>query len=165
MRKPKNYPNDGVLFLDIDGVLCTKRAQQANRMLKQWQAFDPIAIQMIKNLCDDYQLRIVASSTWRIGGNDVFNLKLILGTHGLDPTYFWKDWATPRIDSASRGKEIRQWLDKHPTVTRFLIFDDIIYDFDDDDVDLLKRVILTDEDDGITAKNYTDARNKLQGMT
>jgi hypothetical protein len=57
-----------IIFLDFDGPLTNSRAYvaydlPANRPL--WTTADPVAIQMIKNLCNKYNARIVLSTSWR----------------------------------------------------------------------------------------------------
>lgn len=163
----KKNKSPGVLFLDMDGVLCTRRAFLASGGEGVWRMLDPISIQMIKNLCDEYNVRIVATSTWRNFGDEHCSMKTILETHGLTSKYFWHDWKTPDLRSTFQGKtkrgvEINKWLSKKPHVTRFIIFDDEEFDFAAEG--LLKRLIKTDENDGILTKHYDAACKKLYGM-
>lgn len=168
MSKADNkYAHHGALFLDMDGVLCTQRAHYATKNIGVWAALDPLGIMMIKNLCDDFYLKIVASSTWRYYGDNHIDMRTVLASHGLGKQYFFsKDWKTidlrTQFGQSKRGIEINKWLAKHPHVTRYIIFDDNQYDFMQEG--LMKRFIRTHEDDGISSKNYEDARNKLRGM-
>src|ERR1019366_9771740 len=82
-----------VLFLDIDGVLVTDRAYfTINKKIPKepMMVFDPIGIKLINNLCDNYDLSVVISSTWR----KEYDVKTILRTHGFSGK-FHQDINTP----------------------------------------------------------------------
>lgn len=76
--------------------------------------FDWTAIALIQRICNKSNVKIVVSSTWRkmfsyqeIGAN----LKLPT----IDSTPEFSGW---------RGYEIKDWLDRHPEVTKYAIIDD-----------------------------------------
>lgn len=161
MNKQKKYDGYGAIFLDIDGVICTERAGYMTNPHNVWRNFDPIAVGMVKNLCDEYKLKLVASSTWREYGDGIMNLKKLLSTHGIPETYFFGKgrWKTCR--SEGRAKEIEIWLSENPNITRWIILDDINFFAD---TKLEKRLIQTHPRDGISSEDYINARNKLLGM-
>jgi len=136
-----------VLFLDFDGVLnshqsCTfwhnKRDQSKweNEMYSSWTGtlkeylaheFCPIALSNMEELCRRIpELKIVVSSTWRLG-ETVESLKKILAPAKLvsdaiidvTPHFRWRGG-----DEVNRGHEIKHWLDAHPEVTDYVIVDD-----------------------------------------
>lgn len=136
-----------VLFLDFDGVLNShqsatfwhnKRDQDKweNEMYASWpgtlreyiaQEFCPIAMSNVEELMRRVpDLKIVVSSTWRIG-ETVEGLRKILAPSKLigdaiidtTPYFRHKDGSDP-----DRGYEIKDWLDRHPQVTHYVIVDD-----------------------------------------
>lgn len=131
--------SDTVLFLDIDGVLCTLRSHFAycgyGGGMEQW---DITSATMIRRLCEKHKAAIVISSTWRKNRQQV--MELYLSLHGLDPFLYgevskagnyyriapqeYSEWTTPYLYDKKRGVEIQEWLDKHPSVKRFVIIDD-----------------------------------------
>lgn len=72
-----------IMFLDIDGVLCTMRSHFAFGDKKGlWMAWDITVCQMIRQLCEDFNLKIVISSCWRTK-NRVEALRSHLAVYGL----------------------------------------------------------------------------------
>jgi hypothetical protein len=157
--KTKFNDGEAVLFLDIDGVLCTDRAYLAygqDKTKSILRTYDPLGIMLVDRLCQDYNLKVVISSTWR-HRNDV---PLILLSHGFKSD-FHEDEKTPsRLRGSNRGDEIGLWLEDHPTVNNFLILDD--------DTDGMKGTqfedfqTVTDYYDGILFKNYKEAVKILE---
>jgi hypothetical protein len=155
-----------IIFLDMDGVLCTGRAQSAITRGFQpspFAAIDSIGVGLINKwvryLADAWQeeTEIVFSSTWRIGQNFV-GISQLLGAIGLYPTLH-RDWTTRYTAMTlegvidKRGFQIRDWLLDHPEETRWMILDD-----DTDMMDeQLSRFIHTDAFNGITMQNHMDA--------
>lgn len=136
-----------VMFLDFDGVINShqsatfwhnKRDQSKweNEMYDSWHGtlkeyiaheFCPIALSNVEELCRRVpHLKIVVSSTWRLG-ETVESLKKILSPTPLvaekiidvTPHFRWSNG-----DDASRGHEIKDWLKRHPEVTHYVIVDD-----------------------------------------
>lgn len=139
-----------VIFLDFDGVLNShqsahfwhnKRDQTKweQEMYSSWKGtikeyiaheFCPIALSNVEELIRRApNVKIVVSSTWRMG-ETVQTLQKILAPaklvadaiidvtpiHGPDVK---KEWG-----GSCRGEEIKEWLDKHPEVTNYVIIDD-----------------------------------------
>lgn len=141
-----------ILFLDIDGVVCTLKSHFAygnNKCIKMW---DPTCCEMIKRLCIANDYKIVCTSTWR------FDPKIM--------SYFKKydlfdllhnDWRTG-ADRDTRGKEIEAWLKNNENTSEYIIIDD------DSDMlpEQLDRLITTKFKDGFSADNFTKA-NELMG--
>ena len=110
-----------VLFLDIDGVLCTPLSARLDRLLRRpldAQCFDPIALALLGRLVRRSGAQVVLSSSWRYGyadeGGDGL-ARRILGhlTARLAAA------GAPVADIAPilglpKGEEIAAWLAAHP---------------------------------------------------
>jgi hypothetical protein len=112
-----------VCFLDIDGVLHTRRSEFA-----QWNchALDREAVGLINLLVShaDEDVPVVIMSTWRYNCTEEF-IHDHLYRHGFGG-YFHEDWATPLIGlDESKGLEVNVWLRDHNKVEQFVIIDDL----------------------------------------
>lgn len=148
----------GVLFLDIDGVICTDRTYYAyaqdktKSILRTW---DPISIKLVNRLCMDYNLEVVVSSSWR----QIHDVPLILLTHGFQGN-FHKDEKTPqRMSSNTRGCQIHEWLDNHPDINNFIILDDEADGIMDSNLQPFH--IQTDHENGFLTSNWRQARRVM----
>lgn len=116
-----------VIFLDIDGVLNSRRTCYAFKCfgrpgLDGQYFLDEVALKMIEVLCEKTGAKIVISSSWRIGSSleelqnifDSYNIKVEV----VDKTP--QDWSIGSV----RGDEIETWLKLHPEVTKYVIIDD-----------------------------------------
>lgn len=141
-----------IIFLDIDGVILTRRTMIAHG--RNWSAAKPdlVLCQTLIRCCEKGGVRIVVSSTWR-DTPDKCRAKLKEG--GL-LNCLHKSWATPLDAKLSpggiylgrtRGLEIHAWLLAHPTITDFRILDDEEHDFKADP-DFDNRLLLCDTNDG-----------------
>lgn len=141
-----------ILFLDIDGVICTSRAHQAYGSGTIIQPWDPTCCQMIKRLCIANGYKIVCTSTWRF---DPKVLDYFKKYDLLDLLY--ESWRTGG-DRESRGEEIKDWM-KYFNVSEYVIIDD------DKDMlpDQLEHLIKTTFDDGFSAENLRKADELMGG--
>lgn len=133
---------DGILFLDMDGVLCTPRVWLANNR-KGHNQLDPICVKLLDLFCQKYSLTLVCSSAWRYEGR----VPDILATHGFISNFASPFDINPDLsvepdysvtntpcnfgkEDRTRGAEIISWLDKFKPMmkdpSRFIIFDDEI---------------------------------------
>ena len=106
-----------VIFLDVDGVL---------NSVRDYYSIDLVTdshFELLKELIDITGAKIVLSSSWRFGIDDVncSAHNLITRLSEYDLTIFDK---TPVLRGKKRGDEIRAWLDKHEGITDFVILDD-----------------------------------------
>ena len=111
-------PPTKALFLDIDGVLNSNRTDElygTPRNFQDMRQFDPVAIGLIRKLCEQVECSIVLSSDWRL----VHTVHAC--ANGLD---LWIFDRTPYIPERPRGYEIQAWLDEHPEVETYAIVDD-----------------------------------------
>jgi hypothetical protein len=133
-----------VLFLDIDGVINSVRTAVANGgypfELEEQEAFDQVAIKLIRGLCRAGDVKIVLSSAWRLyhAVPDVaaaFDLPLIGKT---------------KAGGKSRGHDIQAWLDAHPEVTAYAIVDDTPHMLESQ----ADRFVQTDPYNGLAWKDF-----------
>ena len=140
-----------VLFLDIDGVLCTARSHHAYSSGNLWQYLDPVACRLIFKILQSTGAKIVISSDWR-HFHDKCSMESILMNAGFEIVSFHEDWLTPSKLSASRGQEIGIYLRDHPEIKKYAIVDD--------NADMLTEqkpfFVQTDVVNGLTFQNYQD---------
>lgn len=171
-----------VLFLDIDGVLCSARIYAAynDQGSGTWWRFDPAAIEFLKSLIKKYNIQIVFSTSWRkfyrIDKCEFFNnrsvifdqklscaeqLKIRFEFEGLE-NCFHKEFATPiYFGSRRRGQEIAEWLnDNKGTYKNYIILDD-----DNDMMEAQKEFFVhTDPLDGMITENYIQLRKLCERL-
>lgn len=149
--KIKPYWNNlKIIFLDFDGVVSVPETG--------WVLSDR-HLERVKKICDETGAKIVISSSWRrksvvetmkkiygqdanvVTCNSLLNINYVIGV-------------TERLGPASRGKEIKKWLDEHPGMERYVILDD-------DDFDMLPEqkpfLIQTDWAGGIEDEDVEKA--------
>jgi hypothetical protein len=156
-----------VIFLDVDGVLNSTRSFVASKytdyiksdvigptVFHNHQNHDPIAIGLVNKLCDNDDIKIVVSSTWRLVGEEgVIKDLRAMGITG--------DFATPAITiqlTDIRGEEVNDWLKNHGTknnVTHHVILDD------GSDFYPSQPHVKSNIDIGFSYKNYLEAKKYL----
>ena len=137
-----------VIFLDIDGVLQPPSKQtrfkhdlealrrslagtfdDANYLSLDkydlgavYYDWDSDAVQRLRALCTDFDAHIVVSSDWR-RSKSVGQLQALFRVHGL---HEYVTDATKEIDGPPhyRAGEVKEYLDSHPEIGRFVIIDD-----------------------------------------
>lgn len=139
-----------IIFLDIDGVL------------NSWATLYKITtekLQLLNNLIELTGAKIVISSSWRIGSEDVndfldknfsnkYTSRLDNPNQKLIDNIFYKNTiGLTDTFGPSRGDEIKRWLDNHSDdVESYVIFDD-----DTDMLDeQLEHLVQTDTYYGLT---------------
>ena len=148
-----------VVFLDYDGVVntpmwdgggrrCTFNFPEDNRV-NNFQC-----CQWVSEFCEKYGYDIVVSSTWRHERNYIECLR----NGGLRSTVDVIG-KTPSLPDGTRGDEIRRYLDEHPEVEYFLIFDD-----ENDVGDLENHLILCDVNRGFGLADFYEAGQKHEEM-
>ena len=150
--------NQKIMFLDVDGVLNSEvYYKSTSHSENDWSRFDPISVERIKKLVEEFSLQIVISSTWRYGAVDrlmheLKNSKLI--------EYLYHDWFTPVIHPAHRGMEIKLWLDLHPEVKDYIIIDD------DENMleEQMSRFVKTGLHEGMTEEHFNRVRAILSSV-
>lgn len=119
-----------VIFLDIDGVICTTLSTRLSALLRlppERQVFDPIALYWLRWLVRrSGAAELVLCSSWRdaLEVDDplcrafIENLYRRLARNGTPLTD-----AVPRLPSGDKGEEILAWLAGRPPV-RYIALDD-----------------------------------------
>ena len=131
---PQNGGTSGgvqnVLFLDIDGVVCSPLSLRLNRLLRrplERELFDPVAFYWLRWIVRRTGAAVVLSSTWRDGlmmmDDPVFSG--ILGNlfASMDRNGTPVEDVTPLAMEGDKGSEIAHWLDCTP-VERYAVLDD-----------------------------------------
>lgn len=107
-----------VLFLDIDGVLNSKKTTEkvgGTGLFKAFIGLDAGLVAMFKDwLAAHPDVKIVISSTWRLD-EDLMDLVCDAGIPYIGVTRNMKNSA----------REVDDWLAAHPEVTAYAILDDI----------------------------------------
>lgn len=179
-----------VVFLDLDGVLNVEIFINAfwefcrlmelrhpeqkvdfNEISRDdyGMLFCPTATKQLEWIIATTGAKIVISSTWRHNGlsqmQEMWKHRKLAG-EVIDITPSFRHLRTDEEEKmdfdelAERGREIKHWLDKHPEVEQFVIFDD--------DNDMLpsqkNNFIRTDERYGITFQDSLKAVEILNGV-
>jgi hypothetical protein len=155
-----------IIFLDFDGVICNPETCIAEGEIAGYNYLDPVSCRLVKRLCEEYNCRIVISSSWR-KLYDQYALQGILGA--ACPSlghYMYTDerWKTPTINGVpyeehGRGKEILQWINKYSSeFDNFVILDD-----DSDMEPLTDNFVHTDAFQGMRLRDFIKAAEILKG--
>ncbi len=128
-----------VIFLDIDGVMNSTDYIIKNNIKGLITEIDPKAIQMLKFALDVTGAQIVLSSSWRESHKYYEKLKELFSKYDIN-----LNEKTPIYNNGKRGLEIKQYLKEHPNIEQYLILDDEIFDFYEDE-ELKENLILTRE--------------------
>lgn len=116
-----------VIFLDVDSVLNTidtfkMRKDIYNKYGLVIPRIDLYRVEFLKEIVNKTDAKIVVSSTWRKYDNDMKELKEVFSLFGLEIYDI-----TGIDESAKKGIEIIDWLNKNE-VDSFIIIDDEISD-------------------------------------
>ena len=158
-----------LIYLDIDGVLCTHRASAAIGETGTMDYLDPIACKLVERLITEFEAKVVISSTWRLTRckREVHQLFRCAGHHILANAMHTR-WATNDHKAVEgirkRGCEIEESLSTigvHDDIEAYVILDD------DDDSDMLEYqkpfFVKCDTYDGLGFWGYEHARRILGG--
>lgn len=140
-----------VIILDIDGPMIPTRAHSLPTQTKLFSVFDPCAVSLLNNLIIATGAQIVISSTWASQG--LHNCIDLLHKNNVIPQSIHNDWRTPRKLSSTRTQEIGWWLQEHHEVTHYVAFDD-----EQLDAKALPGFVQCDMDEGLSYKNYIEAK-------
>ena len=116
-----------IIFLDIDGVL-NVYSHDHDEFGSQ---FMPQFVNNLKRVVEETGAKIVISSTWRYGGlqrmKDLWEKRNLPG-EVIDITPdcndLFNEGSFVFLDQIERGHEVEYWLDEHPEVEKYVIFDD-----------------------------------------
>lgn len=131
-----------IIFTDIDGVLNP-----------HWRnKWDKTSIKIYNQLCNEFDLKPVITSTWRINHNKE-ELQEIFNNQGIEtPIYDY----TPDLDMGDRGLEIKTWLDNNQC-DNYVVIDDRTADIEP----YVKNVVKCRSWLGLTKDEYLEIKNIL----
>ena len=140
-------PPRRIVFLDIDGVLQPTSSQKrfkddlealreslAERFGAEYREFneydlgavvhdwDAGAVARLHALCEEHDARIVVSSDWRLE-RSVAQLQALFRLHDLHHLIVDRT-SDPQNAPHYRAGEVKQYLDTHPDIVRFVVIDD-----------------------------------------
>jgi hypothetical protein len=150
-----------VLFLDIDGVLNSREWYLRNKeniitnsgfMYRHQEELDPKACALVNELCTEFSLAIVISSTWR-RLHTIGEIQMMLANKGLHAPVIG---ATPQLRGGFRGQEVDEWLYDNPGVTKHVILDD------DGDFKPEQPLVLTNWEHGVRLVDIEKAKELLK---
>lgn len=146
-----------IIFLDIDGVVNSLRTVMAyggypHNLGEDLELFDGVALQMIRNLCEEHDIKIVLSSTWRLHDDLYRDIaeKLKLPIIDRTPCFMYGG-------GTNRGHEVEAWLKTHPEVKNYVIVDDVDSFFPIQK----KHFVKVDGEEGLSFKNICKIKKKL----
>ena len=153
-----------VVFLDYDGVVNTEMwnregTESKYNFPKDRKVNNFQAVQWVSEFCEQNDYKIVVTSTWRlyknyqkclINGGLRSSIEILGKTKELSD----KGWRE------QRGYEIQLYLQEHPEITEYLIFDDENFLLPEQK----DHLIQTDPDVGFTIKNYYQACEKARSF-
>lgn len=106
-----------ILMLDCDGVInCQRTTARHNGYI----GIDPFMALLVNRICERTGAQIVLSSTWRLKKEDRDEVESFIFPKPIDITPNFVDLPY----DTRRGYEIKDWLDRHPEVTKYAILDD-----------------------------------------
>lgn len=141
-----------VLFLDLDGVVNSRRTAVAcdgypyDFSKKEMERFDPIALKLIRKLCEETGCSVVLSSDWR------YSCTVHEVANGLDLPVI--DFTPVKGLHKKRGEEIAAWMFDHPEVTQYAIVDDNNWMLSEQQ----DNFVQTNEEIGLTLRDYLDLK-------
>ena len=118
-----------MIFLDIDGVICTVLSTRLSRLLRlpiERQIFDPVALFWLRWLVRWSGAEIILCSSWRdaLTVEDPLCRAFIENLYdGLARNGTPIAGAAPRLPSGDKGEEILAWLAGHPC-KQYVVLDD-----------------------------------------
>ena len=154
-----------VIFLDIDGVICTMLSTRLSALLHlplERQVFDPLALFWLRRLVRQSGAEILLCSSWRdaLEVDDpmcrafIENLYRCLSRNGTPIA-----GAVPRLPSGDKGEEILAWLAEHPR-EEYVILDD--HDCFARGPEVRKRWVPVPENRGLRGREARAALNVLK---
>jgi histidinol phosphatase-like enzyme len=121
MTQEKLPHSTRILFLDIDGVLNSELFFEKTKgkhiypdtpdkhFNHQSSQVDRDALKLVSDMCKENNIKVVLSSTWRLGFNSTEEINTFFTALGAEMEFIG---ATPSSREGVRGVEIKMWIDK-----------------------------------------------------
>jgi hypothetical protein len=113
-----------IIFLDIDGVLCTQKQWKPEIMAEDgYSQFNQRCVEKLNTLVEQTHAKVILTSSRRIN-KTLEAFAAIMRRRGFTGELLGKINDHTELSSVSREDEIRQWLEKHGEPARYVIIDD-----------------------------------------
>jgi hypothetical protein len=113
-----------IIFLDIDGVLCTQNQWKPEVMADDgYSQFNQQCVKNLNKLIEQTNAKVILTSSRRIN-KTVEAFAAILQRRGFRGELLGKINENAELSAVSRGDEIREWLEKYGEPARYVIIDD-----------------------------------------
>jgi hypothetical protein len=147
-----------VVYLDLDGVLNDHKPNPNG-----YNSLKRECVEEFNRILEEVpDLRIVISSAWRYMHPEAMTLKgfeYLLLTHGIDCKDRGLGFTKKDEEIPTRGGQIVDYIKQLPTMTNYVILDDMAFDFAEMG---LKNFIQTNSDMGLTWYDAERAIHRLQ---
>ena len=148
-----------IVFLDIDGVMLSGNDikaiyEKTHTCVPSRSPFGSVAMKCLKELVEEFDARIVISSTWRMSKEDMEYLKEQLQLINIADRLIG---VTP-VKYERRDAEIKEWLDNNKNLVKSFVI------LDDDGFDLTEyryNLVNSQFDNGFTKKDLEHAKSIL----
>jgi hypothetical protein len=154
-----------VIFLDFDGPMMPFRTYfMEGQTTPLPTLFDPVAVGMLNYLCQSTGAKIVLHTHRRKAFDARYymeNIRQHCIDQGLKEEHFHEDFECPYRLSSNRWHDIRFWLEEHPEVEAFVIFED--EECTEIGKDIREAHIPIDFNEGISLHDIEDAYRRLTG--
>lgn len=158
-----------IVFLDIDGVLTSQRAQYASaNPTDMWNVFDSVAVSFLNKIHDKFEdVYFVLVSTWknylRTDDQMIFHWMQSSFRNAGFRGEFWEPWKTNPDNLTkypSRAHEMKDYMEMYtPDLVDYIVIDDNDYGFEE--VLRKKRHIKTDPINGMLLRHMHDAMSLM----
>lgn len=113
-----------IIFLDIDGVLCTQPIWKPDNLAEDgYSEFNPICVENLNRLVEQTRASVILTSTRRIN-KSLDEFQAIMQKRGFRGKIAAKINDNTLLRSVSRGAEIREWIQANGLPASFVILDD-----------------------------------------
>ncbi len=137
---------NNIIFLDIDGVLNGRKwVNTLSFAIRSAPDFDPVCCALLQKIIDATGASLVISSSWR----EIMTIKQLDMHLDINDITAPIVGVTPRRNY--RHEEIKAWLAEHPSVTNYVVLDDMSMP------ELEDRRVRTDEWTGLVESDVEKA--------
>ena len=149
-----------IIFLDFDGVLNSRHTKEK---FKGWAGIEDEKVALLKELVESTKSIIVLTTSWRHSWDYASYKDTESSTGRYISDKFAKQGLRIRSKTeslGSRGKEIHEWLERHPH-GKWVVLDDEKWD-DFETYGIWPHLVETDYDKGLSAGDISKAKKILQ---
>ena len=116
--------SDPIIFLDIDGVLCTQNPWKPDVIAEDgYSAFNAKCVQNLNRLIARTDAKVILTSSRRIN-KTIAEFGAIMHRRGFRGELVGKINEQTELNQSSRSAEIVAWLEKNGEPRRYVILDD-----------------------------------------